>query len=269
MTTTRVISLSVLNGFLSVFGSIMNFMVAFVIFKNKDLRKGLNLLILSLSLADLLTNSLAQPIYIYLLINETENNLHTLKRTFQFFAFVSLHASTNNLAAITLYRLRALSRLFRYIILISRKQAWFVIVIVWIAAAMLAVIFNIEPGKSAAPYVHLIIILAWVGSYAGIFWLVRQHKRRIMSKEGIPSSPFMMASLKYESEAAKTSAILVSTSLVCFFPDLVFDFLGSADKNRLLWSYTLLFAGAVINPCVFVCRSQQYRTAFRKTLRCL
>lgn len=269
MTATRVISLTVLNGVLSVFGSVMNFTVAFVICKNKDLRKGLNLLILSLSLADLLTNVLAQPIYIYLLANEEGNDLYTLKKAFQFFAFVSLHASTNNLAAITLYRLRALSRLFRHIILISRQQAWFVIIIVWIVAGIMAVLFNIEPGKSAAPFVHLVVILAWIGSYAGIFWLVRKHKQRIMSKKGIPSSPFMMANLKYESEAAKTSAILVGTSLVCFFPDVVFELLGAADENRLLWGYTLLFASAVINPCVFVCRSQQFRAAFRKTVQCL
>lgn len=269
MTSTRVISLSILNGFLGVFGTLMNFTVAFVIFKNKDLRKGLNLLILSLSLADLLTNVLAQPIYIYLLVNETAANLYTLKKVFHFFAFVSLHASTNNLAAITLYRLRALSRLFRHLILISRRQAWCVIVIVWLAAVIMAVVFDIEPGKSAAPYIHLVVILAWIGSYAGIYWLVRQHERRITSKEGIPSSPFMMANLRYESEAAKTSAILVGTSLICFFPDVVFELLGSADKTRLLWSYTLLFANAVMNPCVFVCRSQQFRTAFRKTFRCL
>lgn len=265
MTVARVVGLSIFNGVLSAFGSVMNFTVAFVIFKNKDLRKGLNLLILSLSLADLLTNVLAQPMYIYLLVNEKEKNLHALKKVFQFFAFVSLHASTNNLAAITLYRLRALSRLFRHIILITRKQAWFVILIVWMLAGIMAVTFDIEPGKSAAPFLHLAVILAWIGSYTGIFWLVRKHKQRMMSKNGIPSSPFMMANLKYESEAAKTSAILVGTSLICFLPDVVFELLGKADEVRLLWCYTLLFASAVINPCVFVCRSQQFRSAFRKT----
>lgn len=157
MTVARVVGLSIFNGVLSAFGSVMNFTVAFVIFKNKDLRKGLNLLILSLSLADLLTNALAQPMYIYLLVNEKEKNLHALKKVFQFFAFVSLHASTNNLAAITLYRLRALSRLFRHIILITRKQAWIVIVIVWMLAGIMAVTFDIEPGKSAAPFLHLAV----------------------------------------------------------------------------------------------------------------
>ena len=78
MSVARVVSLSILNGILSAFGSVMNFTVAFVIFKNKDLRKGLNLLILSLSLADLLTNVFAQPMYIYLLVNEKEKNLYTL-----------------------------------------------------------------------------------------------------------------------------------------------------------------------------------------------
>ena len=269
MTSTRVISLSILNGLLGVFGTVLNTTVVFVIFKNKDLRKGLNLFILSLSLADLLSNVLAQPIYIYLLAHGTESDLHNLIKVFHFFAFVSLHASTNNLAAITLYRLRALSRLFRHLILISRKQTWCAIVSVWSAAVTMAVFFDIEPGKSAAPYIHLLVILAWIGSYAGIYGLVRQHKQRISSKEGMVSCPFMMANLKYESEAAKTSAILVGTSVICFFPDVVYELLGVAEKTRLQWAYTLLFANAVINPCVFVCRSQQFRRAFRKTCRCV
>jgi len=264
----RIGGLMVLNGVLSMFGTVMNSTVTFVILKNKDLRKGLNLLILSLSLSDLLSNILAQPLYIYLLLTEGEDNLDTLKKSFQFLAFASLHASTNNLAAITLYRLRALSRLFRHIILISRKQAWFVLIVVWLAAGVAAVIFSIEPGKSAAKYVHVLVILAWIGSYAGIFWLARRHKHRITSQEGFPTSPFMMASLKYESDAAITAAILVGSSLICFVPDVVFDFLGDVDRIRLSWEYTILFASAVINPCIFVWRSQQFRTAFRKTVRC-
>ena len=247
----------------------MNSTVAFIIFKNKDLRKGLNLFILSLSLADLLSNVLAQPVYIYLLLHEGENNLDTVKIILHFVAFASLHASTNNLAAITLYRLRALSRLFRHIILISRKQAWFVLVIIWLAAGIAAIIFNIEPGKSAAKFVHAMVILAWVGSYTGIYCLLRKHKRRTFSQEGIPTNPAMLASLTYESEAAKTSAILVGSSLICFVPDVVFEFLGSVDRTRLSWGYTLLFASAVINPCIFVWRSQQFRLAFRKTVKCL
>lgn len=268
MTSTRVISLSVLNGLLSVFGTVLNTTVVFVIFKNKDLRKGLNLFILSLSLADLLSNVVAQPIYIYLLAHETETDHYKLK-AFHFLTFVSLHASTNNLVAITLYRLRALSRLFRHIILISRKQTWCAIVTVWSAAVIMAIVFDIEPGRSAAPYIHLVVILAWLGSYAGIYGLVRQHKHRISFKEGMASCPFMMANLKYESEAAKTSAILVGTSVICFFPDVVYELLERAEETRLQWSYTLLFANALINPCVFVCRSQQFRRAFRKTCGCV
>ena len=267
--SVRVLGLVTLNVVLSVFGTGINSTVVFVISKNKELRKGLNLFILSLALPDLLSNILAQPIYIYLLLNGEKSDLTTLKKFFQFFAFVSLHVSTNNLVAITLYRLRALSRFFRHIILISRNQAWFVLVIVWVAGGVSAVVFNTEPGKAAAKYLHVIVIVAWICSYAGIFWLVRKDKHQIAAKKDFPTTPALMASIKYESEAAKTAAILVGSSLICFVPDVVFEFLGNVDHIRLSWGYTVLFASAVINPCIFVWRSQQFKTALRKTVRCL
>lgn len=53
-----VISLLILNGFFGVFGIVLNIIVVFVIFKNKDLWKGLNLFILSLLLVDFFSNVL-------------------------------------------------------------------------------------------------------------------------------------------------------------------------------------------------------------------
>ncbi|KAJ7337217.1 hypothetical protein OS493_010074 [Desmophyllum pertusum] len=121
--------------------------------------------------------------------------------------------------------------------------------------------------KRVAAYVHLGMSLAWVGGYIGLFWLVKKHKTKIMSLEGSPTIQLQTASLEYESEAAKTSAILVASSLLCFFPDIVLDFMGQADESRMAWGFTILFLSSSLNPCLIVWRSHQFRAVLTKTLR--
>lgn len=119
----------------------------------------------------------------------------------------------------------------------------------------MVVVFDMELGKLVVLFFYLVVIFVWIGSYVGIFWFVWKYKWRILFKEGILLSFFMMVNLKYESEVVKILVILVGIFLICFFLDVVFDMFGKVDEIRLLWCYILFFFGVVINFCVFVCRS--------------
>ena len=74
MVSARVISLSIVNAFLSIFGSVMNGLVIVAIHQNVELQKGLNLLIVSLTVADLINCLVAQPMYVYYLSNDDSND---------------------------------------------------------------------------------------------------------------------------------------------------------------------------------------------------
>ena len=163
--------------------------------------------------------------------------------------------------------MKALARPFTHFLLVSKKQVLISIALVWIASIIVGVFFSTDAGKLVAAYFHLAITLAWISGYVGLFWLVKQHKTKIVSLEGSPTTQLQTATLQYESEAAKTSAILVASSLACFFPDIVLDFMGRADESRMAWGFTILFMGSSINPCLIVWRSQQLRQALGKTVR--
>lgn len=268
MTKPKLIFLAVFNSLLSVFGSLMNLLLAFVIVHNPNLQKGLNLLLLSLCVADFMNCAISQPMYVHAILDNSDaDTASTYYLVFTIIAFITLHASTTNLVAMTLYRMKALSRPFTHFLLVSKKQVLFVIALVWTASTTVGVFFATDAGKLVAAYFHLAMTLAWIAGYVGLFWLVKQHKTKIVSLEGSPTTQLQTASLQYESEAAKTSAILVASSLACFFPDIVLDFMGRADESRMAWGFTILFMSSSINPCLIMWRSQQFRQVLGKTVR--
>lgn len=267
MTKPNLIFLAVFNSLLSAFGSLMNLLLAFVIVHNPNLQKGLNLLLLSLCVADFMNCAISQPMYVRAILDNSDDTASTYYLVFTIIAFITLHASTTNLVAMTLHRMKALSRPFTHFLLVSKKQVLFVIALVWTASTTVGVFFATDAGKLVAAYFHLAMTLAWIAGYVGLFWLVKQHKTKIVSLEGSPTTQLQTASLQYESEAAKTSAILVASSLACFFPDIVLDFMGRADESRMAWGFTILFMSSSINPCLIIWRSQQFRQVLGKTVR--
>lgn len=120
MASARVVSLSIINAILSVFGSCMTILVILVIQQNTELQKGLNLLIVSLTVADLVNCLIAQPMYIYYLSND--NGSTSYLTAFQIIAFIGLHAVFLNLTTITYHRMKALARLFHHLLLVSQKK---------------------------------------------------------------------------------------------------------------------------------------------------
>lgn len=259
-------ALAIVNSLFSVFGSTMNSLVVLVIIKNRNLQKGLNLLILSLAVADLMTCAISQPMYVFAAL-QYKHETDTFQQAFIVIALITLHASTTSLVAISFHRMKAVSRPFSHLLLVSKKQVCIAVILVWLLSICMGVFFSTQSGKLVAAYFHLVVTIAWIGGYVGLFWLVRKHRRKIFSLEGSPTLKFQTATLQYESEASKTSAILVGSSLLCFFPDIVFDFMGVVDETRMAWGFTILFFSSTLNPCLFIWRSHQFRIVLGKALR--
>lgn len=264
MVSARVIPLSIVNALFSIFGCVMNILVILAIHRNVELQKGLNLLIVSLTAADLINCLIAQPMYIYYLSND-ENSSYLL--AFNIIAFIGLHAVFSNLVTITYHRMKALSRPFSHLLLVSRKNILVFIVLTWIVSIIIGVVFATEPGNVVSPYVHAAMILSLVLVYTRILWVSRRKRSKIAEQAGTANYHQQAATMEQENAAAITSAILVGTNLVSFLPDVVLDLIGKAEVERLLWNYTLLFSSSALNPCIVIWRNQQFRRALLQTLR--
>ncbi|XP_078383216.1 uncharacterized protein LOC144665791 [Oculina patagonica] len=265
MASARVIFLSVVNAFLSVFGTFMTFLVILAILKNLELQKGLNLLIVSLTAADLINCLIAQPMYVFYLSNGLSGSYLV---AFEIIAYIGLHAVFSNLITITYHRMKALSRPFYHLLLVSRKELIVVIALTWVVSIIIGVVFSTEPGKVAGPYVHAVMILCLLLTYIRILLVSwKRRRRQIVDKAGTVNYHQQAATMEQENAAAVTSAILVGTTLLCFLPDVLLDLIGKGEVNRLLWNYTLLFASSALNPCIVIWRNQQFRRTLLQMLR--
>lgn len=265
MASAKVVSLIIINAFLSVFGTCMTFLVIMAILQNAELQKGLNLLIVSLTAADLTNCLIAQPMYVYYLGNEVGG---TYLVAFETIAFIGLHAVFTNLTAITYHRMKALSRPFHHLLLVSRKDLVVVIMLTWVVSIVVGVVFATEPGKRVGAYFHAVMILSLVLTYIKILWVSwRRRRRKIAEQVGTANYYQQAATIEHENAAAITSAILVGTTLLCFLPDVVLDVIGEGEVNRRLWTYTLLFSSSALNPCIVIWRNQRFRRAVLDTFR--
>ena len=87
MALARTLFLCVINAFLAVCGSVVNILVTVVILEHRELQKGLNLLIVSLTFANLINCLIAQPFYVFYLSKATVSSKRLIL-TFELIAFV-------------------------------------------------------------------------------------------------------------------------------------------------------------------------------------
>ncbi|KAJ7369904.1 hypothetical protein OS493_035683 [Desmophyllum pertusum] len=243
----------------------MNIWMIVVILQNADLQKGLNLLIVSLTAADIINCLIAQPMYVYYLSNDDNSSSYII--AFEIIAFIGLHAVFSNLITITYHRMKALSRPFSHLLLVSRKNILVFIALTWVLSIIVGVVFATDPGKVAGAYVHAVMILLLVFTYIKIMWVSMRKRAKIAEQTGTANYHQQAATMEHETAAAITSAILVGTTLMCFVPDVVLDLLGKGESNRRMWTYTLLFSSSALNPCIIIWRNQQFRRALLQTLR--
>lgn len=263
MASARAVSLCIINGVLSVSGSVMNILVTVVILQNVELQKGLNLLIVSLTAANLINCLVSQPMYIYFLSHDGDVSSDYLI-AFELIAYIGLHAVCSNLITITYHRMRALSRPFSHLLHVSRKDLFIGITLTWIISIILGIVFApSRVGKDAASYFHAVMMVPFIVTYAGILWVSKRKRGQIAEQVGTASYQHQAATMKQENAAAVTSAILVGTTLLCFLPDVVFDLVDQREQRarRRMWTYTLLFSSSTLSPVIVIWRSEQLRRA--------
>lgn len=261
------IFLVVVNGLLSFIGIIVNVLVVLVVFRNQQMRNELNLLITSLSAADIVVCFAAQPMYmVTLCIDESEE----FKFVFEFVAYIGLHASFNSLTGITINRMAVLLHPFSYTMSHHRKRLYVGIIGgIWVSSVILAYYFTTDSGRAISAHVHAVMFSMFIFSYAYIFWVARKQVRKISSQMQSVSFNHKATKIQSEKSAAKTSAILVTSSLMCFLPDIVFDYLRMVDEMRFQWLFTLLFLSSAINPCIYVWRNERFRLVLLRTIYCV
>ena len=294
-----------INSFLALATLFGNCIVIRAILKFPNLRTASNSILVSLALVDLLMVAVFILQVVESVLEKSRRQLCIGKSilSFSLNANIILH-----LALISVERVIAVKFALRYHTIVTIRRALFASIGVWMLAISLTIIFPHalkadgrqtfreflgglttclfrEKGKdflqnSNSVIVYLTFLVAAllflpmstvVISYGYIFNVAYKQQRRVQDVHTLQSITLTM---KLEMKAARTVAIVVGLCFISFVPLLLIlclHFLSESvkiSKRQLHFAYMAASLNACWNPLIYCWRSQHFKVAFARLLKC-
>ena len=296
-----VITIHVLLIIVTIFG---NSLVIRAFYKFSSLRSASNVILVSLSVADILMTVSFILNLANIFVDQTPpprvlcSLASTVSLTFNF--IIILH-----LALISVERFIAIKFALRYNTIVTNRRATIASIVVWLWGIAVALIFpkalktdGVEAFKeflqalypcfhrhhesfslqsaSVRPYLVFLVIsllvvptLIIVTSYGFIFIIAWKQRRQIREEENFQGE----LTVKREMKGARTVAIVVGICLVSFIPLLVvlcLRFLTSSPitAHKMHAVYLVASLNACWNPLIYCWRNENFRNSFKKLLKC-
>ena len=261
----ELIILSVVCALASVMGTLGNFLVLLAVHKNELLRTIPDLFITSLAFSDFSVCALFLPMSIYA-FNHSENGIFAIVKSF--LGHTSMVASATNMFAVTVDRVIAIRYPFKYVTVMTKRNALVGIVVVWIISLVFGALYgpNLVPRMYIALY-SATLLFTTIFMYIYIFIIAKRQENRIQNiQQGSYGSTA-------EKKVAKTIFTVVGTYALFWLPVLLLPIIINPATEaiqflkRFQWVRTMLACNSAINPYIYCMRSKKYRTAFGKILR--
>ena len=261
----EVIILSVVCALASIMGTLGNFLVLLAVRKNEILRTIPDLFITSLAFSDFSVCALFLPMSIYD-FNHSENEIFAITKSF--LGHTSMVASATNMFAVTVDRVIAIRYPFKYVTVMTARNALVGIVIVWMISLVFGALY--APNLVSRMYIALYsaaLLITTIFMYIYIFIIAKRQENRIQNiqQESNDSTA--------EKKVAKTIFTVVGIYALFWLPVLLLPIIVNPSteavefRKRFQWVQTMLACNSAINPYIYCMRSRKYRTAFGKILR--
>ena len=261
----EVIILSVACALASIMGTFGNFLVLLAVRKNELLRTIPDLFITSLAFSDFSVCALFLPMSIYA-FNHSENEIFAIVKSF--LGHTSMVASATNMFAVTVDRIIAIRYPFKYVTLMTTRNALVGILLVWIISLVFGALY--APNLVSRYYIALYsaaLLLTTISMYIYIFIIARRQENRIQNiQQGSNGTTA-------EKKVAKTIFTVVGIYALFWLPVLLLPIIVNPATEavefvkRFQWVQTMLACNSAVNPYIYCMRSKKYRTAFGKILR--
>ena len=261
----EVIILSVACALASVMGTLGNFLVLLAVRKNELLRTIPDLFITSLAFSDFSVCALFLPMQIYE-FNHRENEIFVIVKSF--LGHTSMVASATNMFAVTVDRVIAIRCPFKYVTVMTTRNALVGLVVVWIISLVFGALY--APNLVSRIYIALYsagVLFTTIFMYIYIFIIAKRQENRIHNiQQGSNGSTA-------EKKVAKTIFTVVGIYALFWIPVLLLPIIINPATEpvqflkRFQWVQTMLACNSAINPYIYCMRSKKYRTAFGKILR--
>ena len=262
------ISLMVLNTFISITATIGNLLVLMTIWQSPHLHSPSNTLLFGLALSDLCVGVASEPLEVgfqaVLFHNSGKITSCTLTKVRNLISVYLTLATLLTVTAMSVDRYLAIYLHLRYEQVVTEKKTRKVILCLWLISSLPSVIMAFDQAMTSYLVMTLIIavcivIISFV--WIKIYQVVRHHQAQIQDQMAVASHSFNMA--RFRNSAINTMLVLVIV-LVCYTPLLVSNLCLAANLiplNVVLLEicYIFVLLNSSLNPFVYFWRQRDLR----------
>ena len=262
------ITLMVLNTFISITATIGNLLVLVTIWRTPHLHSPSNTLLFSLALSDLCVGFVSEPLnvgfHVDLFKNSSKITSCTLINARTLMSTILTLVTMLTVAAMSVDRYLAIYLHLRYEQVVTEKKTRIVILCIWLISSLpfgLITVFHATTsflvGTLTIAACLVIISFAWIK----IYQVVRHHQAQIQDQMAVASQSFSMA--RFRNSAINTMLVLVIV-LLCYTPFLVSNMCLTASINpsSVLFveiTYVFVLLNSSLNPFVYFWRQRNLR----------
>ena len=270
------ITVVVIDGTISITGTLGNLLVLTVIFVQIRFSTVSNILIANLAAVDLLTASVLIPGDIYRHVCDRMGFCHvhhTFVLLHRMLAQYLVTAAAMSLVVIALERFIAIAFPFRYRTVFTRLRAKCCVALSWLSGVLITgVFFGLKMVYVQNVLVIFLVLLTFF-LYTYIFSIALKHERKIAATYAQHPDLQRSSSLRmpWERKSAKTMAIVLGVYMLCWVPSVVFYSVVRTDDwiypRMQFWINSVYYMNAVLNPFIYGVRSEKFRKEVKRLIK--
>ena len=273
----------VFNALLSLTAVVLNSVTIHAIKKTSSLRKPLKTLLWSLTVSDVGVGLLAQPLFVAVLVMESQRNAESnpsynaTSIAFLLAGNSFFFASFFGVMALSLDRFLAIHLHLRYQELVTQRRVVVGVISIWVFSAFLSLLrLWIGPGGiifGIYSFIEIFCVVTAACLNYKIFVAVRRHAHQIQALQVQQvAQNEEVANFGRMRKSAVATVFVYVVFLVCYLPNICGLWIGTMAPEFLLTSVaryllTLLFLNSSLNPLIYCWKMRDIRHNIVNTLR--
>lgn len=257
-----------------------NCVVLLAIYQTKTLRTVSNFFIASLAVADISVGFFMNPILISKAALNIWQGNHWLSKLADFMWIQTTTSSTFNLCSVSIDRYVAITAVFKYHRIMTRKKCFAALTLIWLFSFLFASVRLFIDNSADLPRLWIsttvltvIIPLFLIGfCYLKIYCAARTQIKKIAERK-ISAEEARLSAMNRK--AAWTAGIVIFLFVVMWLPSFLASCIELTTANRCkklevdyawFWLAFLCFCSSAVNPWVYTIRVPEFKNTLRRIL---
>ena len=261
------ITLMVLNTFISITATIGNLLVLMTIWRSPHLHSPSNTFLFGLALSDLFVGLVSEPLNVgfhaVLFRNSSKITSCTLMNARKFISTFLTLVTMLTVTAMSVDRYLAIYLHLRYEQVVTDKNTRKAILCLWLIGGVPSVVMVFHPmtGFLVAPPIIAVCLVIISFAWIKIYQVVRHHQVQIQDQMVVATQSFNMATFRH---SAMNTLLVLVILLLCYIPFLVSNIFLTASLNPsnvrfVEITYVFVLLNSSLNPFVYFWRQRDLR----------